>query len=125
MLDPHFPRRPVDAPGDEVEESVGTLVSRLVAESRQLAQAEVALYKAKVGERVTAYRNAAIYFGVAAVLALSAVTALLVGLIMTLATLVGPGWATVIVVVGVFVIAGVLALVGKNRLAPAKPDTRS
>jgi len=120
VLDTLAARQPV-APDHEAEESVSTLVTRLVAESRDLAQAEVALYKAKAGERITAFRNAAVFFGAAAVLALSAVTALLVGLIMTLATLVGPGWATLIVVVGVLVIAGVLAMIGKGRLAPAKP----
>ena len=102
------------------DEGVGTLVHRAVEDARDLARAEVALVKAKVGERATAYKNAAIFFGAAATLALSAVTALLVGLILSLATLVGPGGATAIVVVGTFVLAGILALVGKGKLAPPK-----
>lgn len=125
MLDPH-PVPPIARSTQaEPEESVSTLVHRLVAESRDLAQAEVALYKAKAGERLVAFKSAAIFFGIAAVLALSAVTALLVGLIMTVATLVGPGWATLIVVVTVLVIAGILALIGKGRLAPATPRVAS
>lgn len=110
---------------EEAEESVSTLVHRLLTDGRDYAQAEVALYKAKAGERISAYRSAAIFFAVAAVLALSSVTALLIGLIMTLATLIGPGWATLTVVVGVLVVAGVLGLIGKAKLAPATPKVNA
>lgn len=109
---------------DPAEEGVATLVHRAVEDARELASAEVALYKAKAGERISAYTNAAIYFGAAAVLALSAVTALLVGLILSLATLLGPGWATLIVIVAALAIAGLLALIGKGKLAPPKGVTR-
>lgn len=102
------------------DEGLSTLVHRAVEDVRELAQAEVALVKAKAGERISAYTSAAIYFGAAGVLALSAVTALLVGLIITVATLVGPGWATAIVVVATLLVAGVLALIGKGKLAPPK-----
>jgi uncharacterized protein YgbK (DUF1537 family) len=106
-------------PGQE-DEGISTLVHRAVEDAKELAQAEIALVKAKAGERATAYKNAAIFFGAAGVLALSAVTALLVGLILTLATLVGPGGATAIVVIGTLAIAGVLAMIGKGKLAPPK-----
>lgn len=96
------------------------MVHRAVDDARELARAEIALVKAKAGERATAFKNAAIFFGAAAVLALSAVTALLVGLIFSLASLVGPGWATAIVIVVTLVIAGVLAMIGKGKLAPPK-----
>ena len=105
------------------EEGIGTLVHKAVEDARELARAEVAVYKAKATERATAYKNAAIFFGAAATLALSAVTALLVGLILTLETLVGPGAATAIVVIGTLVIAGVLAMIGKGKLAPAGAKT--
>ena len=105
------------------DEGVGTLVHRAVEDARELARAEIALVKAKAGERTTAWKNAAIFFGAAVTLALSAVTALLVGLILSLATLVGPGGATAIVVVGTFVLAGILAMIGKGKLAPPKELT--
>jgi hypothetical protein len=101
------------------DEGVSTLVHRAVDDVRELGRAEIALLKAKATERATAYKNAGIFFGAAAVLALSAVTALLVGLIMTLTTVVGPGWATVIVVLVTLAIAGVLAKIGIGKLAPA------
>lgn len=98
------------------EEGVTTLMGRLVDDSRNLVSAEIALYRAKVGERASAYKSAAIFFGAAAVLALAALIALLVGLIMSLATLIGPLGATAVVVVVVFLIAGVLGLIGRGKL---------
>ena len=102
------------------EEGVGTLVHRAVEDARELARAEIALVKAKAGERVIAYRTAAMFFSVAAVLALAAIVALLVGLILSLATLVGPGWSTAIVIGATLLLAGILALIGKGKLAPPK-----
>jgi hypothetical protein len=104
------------------EEGLATLVAQLVDDARGLASAEVALVRARVGERTSAYKNAAIFFVVAGVLALAGLIALLVGLILSLATLIGPGLATAAVVLAVFAIAGVLAIIGKGRLAPAKPQ---
>lgn len=111
------------ASGGVVDEGISVLVHRTVDDVRELASAEVALYKAKASELIAAYTSGAIYFGAAAVLALSAVTALLVGLILSLATLIGPLGATAVVVVATFAIAGVLALIGKGKLAPAKGAT--
>jgi hypothetical protein len=103
------------------DESVPELVGRLVEDTRGLVSAEIALYKAKASERVTAYKSAAIFFAAAGVLALAALIALLVGLIVTLATLIGPGFATAVVVIGVLTVAAVLAMIGRGKLAP--PNT--
>ena len=101
------------------EEGVASLVGRLVDDSRVLVSAEVALYKAKANERIAAYKSAAIFFAAAGVLALAALIALLVGLIMSLATLIGPLGATAVVVGVVLAVAAILGVVGKNKLAPA------
>lgn len=117
--------RPLDKPGEPSAAAridVATLpelVGRLVDDARGVVSAEVELYKAKAGERVSAYRSAAVFFVAAGVLGLAALVALLVGLILTLSTLIGPGYATAAVVIVVLVIAAVLALVGKSRLRPA------
>lgn len=100
----------------EEDESLASIVSRLAGETRTLATAEVAVYKAKFGETATAYKSAAMFFAIAGVLALAALIALLVGAILTVATLVGPGWATAIVVVAVLALAGILAMIGKSKL---------
>jgi hypothetical protein len=101
----------------EAHPGVATLVTQLIDESRELVGAEIAVQKARVGERIVAYRGAAVFFAIAGVLALAALTALLVGLILSLATLIGPGLATLAVVIGTLAIAGVLGMVGKGRLA--------
>ena len=106
---------PVELPPEQ--EGVAALLGRLVDDSRSLVSAEVALYKAKAGERIGAYRSAAIFFAIAGVLALGAFIALLVGLILSLAPVVGSLLATVIVVGVVLVIAAILGMVGKRRLA--------
>ncbi|KQN28375.1 hypothetical protein ASF00_11040 [Sphingomonas sp. Leaf34] len=98
------------------DESLSTIVSRLASETRSLATAEVAVYKAKFGETASAYKSAAMFFAVAGVLALAALIALLVGAILTLATVMGPGWSTAIVVVAVLAFAGILAMIGKSKL---------
>ena len=98
------------------DESIASIVSRLATETKSLATAEVAVYKAKFGETASAYKSAAMFFAVAGVLALAALIALLVGAILTVATLVGPGWATAIVVVAVLAVAAILAMIGKSKL---------
>ena len=98
------------------DESLSSIVGRLATETKSLATAEVAVYKAKFGETASAYKSAAMFFAVAGVLALAALIALLVGAILTVATLVGPGWATAIVVVAVLAVAAILAMIGKSKL---------
>ena len=113
---PTAPERLAPAP----DEGVAALVHRVIEDGRELAQAEVALVKARVGERASAWKSAVLFFAIAGVLALAAVIALLVGLILTIATLVGPGWATAIVIGATLLIAAVLGLIGKGKLTPAK-----
>jgi hypothetical protein len=109
----------------EGDESIPALLGRLVEDTRSLAGAEIALYKAKLGERVAAYKGAVIFFAAAGVLALAALIALLVGLILSLATLIGPGLATAAVVIGVLVIAGILGLIGSRKLKPVPLESKA
>jgi len=113
-------RRLAEAARERSSEATGvaSLVSQLTDDAKEVARAEIALQKAKASEIAGRYKNAVIFFAAAGVLALAGLIALLVGLIETLATKVGPGFATLIVVGAVFAIAGVLAVVGKNRLTP-------
>lgn len=105
----------------KAKDSIPELLSTLVDDAKAAAQAEVRLRKARLADRVAAYKTAAIFFVVAGVLALAALIALLVGAILSLATLIGPGAATLAVVGIVLVVAAILALIGKARLAPAAP----
>lgn len=100
----------------DADVGIGELVSQLAGDAREMAQAEIALVKARVAQTTTRYRGAVTYFAIAGVLALAALIALLVGLILSIATLIGPGLATAVVVGTVLLIAGILGLVGKARL---------
>lgn len=102
------------------DEGIAALAGRAVEETRGLVSSEIELYKARFAERAAAYKSAVVFFAIAGVLALAALIALLVGLILSLATLIGPGLATLAVVGVVLVIAGVLGWIGTRKLAP--PD---
>jgi hypothetical protein len=99
---------------------IGQLFSQLVDDGKRYARAEVELYKAKAQDKAEPIKWAAIYGGTAAVLALSAVGALLVGLILSLEPQVGPFAATLIVVVATFAVAGLLGFLAYRQFAGAK-----
>lgn len=101
------------------------LVGQLPAEVRDLAKAEVALYRAEAVKKAIGF-GAAIGFLVGALLiAGSAITALLVGLILTIATLTGPGLATLAVVVGALALAGLLAWLGIKKFGGSDETEKS
>lgn len=101
------------------EEGIGELLGRLVEDGKGFARAEIGYYRALAIATLRA-AGLGIGLGVAAVvLAGSAVTALLVGLILALATLIGPGWATLAVVVATLALAGLLGWLGYRRIGSA------
>lgn len=99
---------------------IGQLFSQLVDDGKRYARAEVELYKAKAADKAQPLKMAAVYAGIAVTLALSAVTALLVGLILALETLVGPLAATLIVVLVAIAIAGGLGYLAYRKVLEAK-----
>lgn len=109
-------------PGGDRDEGVRATLSRLMADGRAYAEAEAERQKLRAAIVMGGVRDAAIFGVVAAVLALSAVIALLVGLIMTLTPLIGPLGATATVVIITFVIVGVLLMLAKNRITRMKKD---
>lgn len=99
---------------------VGQLFSQLVDDGKRYARAEVEFYKAKAADKAQPVKSAAIFGGAALTLSLSAVTALLVGLILSLEPQVGPFAATLIVVLATFAIAGLLGWLAYKRLQEAR-----
>jgi ABC-type antimicrobial peptide transport system permease subunit len=97
----------VGQPGTE-EESVGELIGRLVEDGKGFARAEIGYYRALAADKLDQARSGLILAGLALLLAVAAAIALVVGLVFALATLVGPGWATLIVVAATLAIAGLL-----------------
>jgi hypothetical protein len=103
---------------DQLDKSatLADLFTRLGDDARELAQAEIALAKARSAAVVGRYRLAAIYFAAAGVLAFASLLALFVGLILLVSLWLGPGAATAIVVAVGLVLAAILALVGRSVL---------
>ena len=99
---------------------IGQLFSQLVDDGKRYARAEVEFYKAKAADKAEPVKWAAIYGGAALTLSLSAVTALLVGLILSLEPQVGPFAATLIVVLATLAISGLLGWLAYKRLAEAR-----
>ncbi len=102
--------------------SIAELAARLIADARAWVQAEIALLKCRGGTLAGALRTAVILLVVALVLASLALIALAVGLVLALATLVGPGWATAIVVVALLAAAGLCGWLGIGRIRQAFKD---
>ena len=101
---------------DQQDEGVGALVSRAIAEGRDYAQAEIGYWQALAADRLADVRSLAT-FGIAALLVLNAaVIALVLGMLLILTPLVGPGLATLIVVIAFLGIAGVLGWIALKHL---------
>ena len=101
------------------DDGIGATIVQVAEDARAYATAQVDLAKAIAFARLTAAKGGIILGVIAAVLGITALGALLVGAIMTLATKVGPGFATLIVVGIVLLVAGVLGKMAATRLSRA------
>jgi len=100
----------------EREESIGDLVGRLATDARAYAEAEVGYYRALALQKGRE-AQAGFFLAIAALLvAIAAFVALPVGLILVLAPLVGPLWATLIVVALFLTLTGGLGLLAYMHL---------
>lgn len=91
------------------EPGIAVLLSRTIADVEQVVRAEIELQRARAAAKVDSARHAILMMISAVVISGAALTALVVGALMVLAPLVGPLWATVIVVV---VLVGTSSLLG-------------
>ncbi len=103
------------------EASVAELVRRLSDQTTPLARQEVALAKAELAEKGKRAGLGAGMFGGAGLAGAYAVGALVAAAILGLATAVDGWLAALIVGLVLAAVAGVLALVGKNKVQEATP----
>lgn len=101
---------------EEQEESIGTLIGRLVEDGKGYARAEIGYYRTLAASKLGEAKGGLILGATALVIALCTVTALLVGLILSLAPLVGPGWATLIVIVAALAVSALLGWLAYKRI---------
>lgn len=98
------------------------LFGQLVEDARALARAEVALAKARVVATLRRSRSAALLLLAAACILLASVVALMLGLVLALAPLVGPAWAGLILMVAGVCTAALLGWIAVRLISrPATP----
>jgi len=97
----------VDAPQPD-EKGIGELLQQLAEDGRAYADAELGYYRTLLRAKLRDAREMLWMGAVALALAQAAAVALVVGLVLTLAPLVGPGLATLIVVLAFLAIAGLM-----------------
>jgi hypothetical protein len=102
--------------GDPKDESIGALIGRLAEDGRAFVKAEVSVYKAIAARRMARARNGMIALALGAVLLVCSVTALLLGLVLWLATLIGPLLAGLAVATALILVGVVLVRIGIGGL---------
>ena len=107
--------KPVD-PGQPPERPIGELVHELIEDGKAYARAEVGLAKAIAAAKGKALALPVALFATALILALTGFTALAVGVVMALATMVGPLAAGFVGMLIFFAVAGGLGWWGYERL---------
>lgn len=96
---------------------LGGLIGQLIEDGRALARAEVRLLKSKAFALLRRSRNAIILLVVAACVAFASLVALMLGLVLALAPLVGAALAGAILLVAGLALAGLLAWLAIRLLA--------
>jgi hypothetical protein len=100
------------------DRSLGTIVKDLTADLSTLFRSEIALLKLEVKDTVAKLSGGAALFLGAAFLAVFGLGFLFVTIVLGLVRLGVPAWlSTLIVTVALFVIAGILAFMGKKKFA--------
>ena len=105
-----------DRPPERQERSFGELASQLVDDAKAYARAEVDLVKAIAADKSKPLRVAAILLVAATFVAMAALNALCVGLVIALATLIGPLLAGIVTFVLVAAAAGLIGWIGVSKL---------
>ena len=109
------------AGGAGAEPTTGELVSRLTQQTTELVRSELALAKTEMAAKAKHAGVGAGLFGGAGIIALYGVGTLVATAILALALVMDAWLAALIVTVVLFVVAGVVALVGKKQVSQATP----
>ena len=98
--------------GEPEDESIGALLGRLADDGRAYVKAEVAVYKQIAARRAARARNGLVALAIGAVLIFSSFTALLLGLVLWLSTLIGALLAGLAVMAFLIIVGLVLVKIG-------------
>ncbi len=109
---------------EQEEQGIGELLTRLADDAKAFGQAELDYYYALARGKLSDASFALWTSAVAAALALAAAVALVVGSVLTLSPLVGPGWATLIVVAVALTFSGIMARLAWLRIKRILKDKK-
>lgn len=101
------------------QEPLGILLGRLVDDGREVARAEIELYKSVARDRASRSMSAFVFLAVALLLAIAGTVMMLISLAHGLARFIGPGWGALASGVIGFAVAGLLAKLAATRLSAA------
>jgi uncharacterized membrane protein YqjE len=113
------PARPV------TEQSTSELVQRAGEQISRLVHDEIALAKAELAEKGKHAGIGVGLFGGGGVLAMYGLGAAIATVIIALSLIMPPWFAALIVTVALFLVAGILALIGKSQVTKAVPPEPS
>lgn len=108
--------KPADPGPPPAERPVGELVHELIEEGKAYARAEIGLYKAIAAAKGKALALPVGLFVAALLIGMTALTALAVGVVVALATLIGPLAAGFVGMLIFAAIAGLLGWYGYSRV---------
>jgi hypothetical protein len=107
---------------DPRDETIGSLFSRLMEDGRAYARAELDLVKRIAAHRAGKAKSGAMLLGIGVTLLLCSLTALVLALVLGLATLIGPFAAGMAVFLVLAIAGGLLARSGAKGLAALGGD---
>ena len=102
--------------GEPRDESIGELLGRLADDGRAYVKAELGVYRTIAARRAARARSGLIALAIGAVLLISSITALLLGLVLWLATLIGPLLAGLAVTAVLVLVGFILVRIGVSAL---------
>ena len=102
--------------GEPRDESIGELLGRLADDGRAYEKPELGVYRAIAARRAARARSGLIALAIGAVLLISSITALLLGLVLWLATLIGPLLAGLAVTAVLVLVGFILVRIGVSEL---------
>lgn len=103
------------------EPATGELINRLTQQSTELIRSEIRLAQAEMTQKAQKAGLGVGLFGGAGIVALYGGGTLIATIVLALSLLLDPWLAALIVTVVLFLVAGVLALVGKRQVGRATP----
>lgn len=122
MAEPADPRQWSDK---EEADTIKAAFTRLYADGRAYADAEIERQKLRAGIASAGVRDAVIFGAAGAMLVFAGLIAFLVGLVLLLTPHLGAGWAACAVFGSSLLVAFILLLVAKARITKMKEAIRS